>query len=249
MVDDYSPNYMTYNGNLLFHYTRFESCLKILFTKKLLFGDFSRMNDISESFREVFNGYSEDELQKYKSLSFTYDKRGKRAFEIDSLWGYYAEKGNGACLVFDKNKIVKEFNRFKFFHRRGEINYRKDFTNALFLNSDTKRAVVQEIEDRYKDIFFTKSQDWAKENEYRFLIKSEDYVLSSLNIKNALVSVIICLPLEREVKKSYEYNLLRNITTVPILHYHTCLGNKTLTDIDSGKLLWPIQEVDYEIAL
>ena len=109
MEEDYSPNFMTYNGNLLFHYTKFESALKIITTKRLLFGDFSKMNDISESCREVFNELAEEELKKYQSLSFTIDKKGKRAFEIDSLWGYYAEKGNGVCLAFDKKKIFNLF--------------------------------------------------------------------------------------------------------------------------------------------
>ena len=117
MEREYLPNYMTFNGNLLFHYTKFDSVLKIISTKKLLFGDFLKMNDISESCREVFNELAEDELRKFQSLSFTFDKRSKRAFEIDSLWGYYAEKGNGACLVFDRNRIIKEFNRFAVFHR------------------------------------------------------------------------------------------------------------------------------------
>lgn len=58
------------------------------------------MNDISESRREIFDEAAIAELNKYKSLSFTLDKCGKRGFEIDSLWGYYAEKGNGACVSF-----------------------------------------------------------------------------------------------------------------------------------------------------
>ena len=65
MENEPVPNYMTYNGNMLFHYTRFDSALKIISTKILLFGNFTNMNDISESFREVFSEIAEDELQKY----------------------------------------------------------------------------------------------------------------------------------------------------------------------------------------
>lgn len=248
MKDGNPHNYMTYNGNMLFHYTRFESALKIISTKKLLFGDFSKMNDISESCREVFNKLAEEELRKYKSLSFTFDTRGKRAFEIDSLWGYYAEKGNGACLVFDKEKIIKVFNSFDAFHRRGRIRYLRRFTNALFLNARTKSEAIKEIEAKYKDIFFTKSLDWAKENEFRLLIRSEDSSSPYLNIENALIAVIICLPLQNEIKESYEYNVLKQITSLPILHYHTSLGNKNLDDIVSEKLLWPLLDVDYKFA-
>jgi hypothetical protein len=248
MEVEFLPNYMTYNGNMLFHYTRFESALKIISTNQLLFGDFSKMNDISESSREVFNDLAEEELKKYKSLSFTFDTKGKRAFEIDSLWGYYAEKGNGACLAFDRNKLFKEFNRFNDFHRRGKIQYLRNFTNALFLSAKTRGEVVKEIETKYKDIFFTKSLDWTKENEYRLLTKNETLTPPFLNIEKALVAVILCLPLQNEVEDSYEYNLLKKITGVPILHYHTSLGNKTLTDIASKEPLWPLIGVDYQFA-
>ncbi|MBO4611567.1 MAG: DUF2971 domain-containing protein [Bacteroidaceae bacterium] len=248
MSAEFSPNYMTYNGSLLFHYTRFESALKIISTKKLLFGDFSKMNDISESSREVYNELAEEELKKYKSLSFTFDTKGKRAFEIDSLWGYYGEKGNGACLVFEKNKIFKEFNHFDDFHKRGKIQYLRNFTNALFLSAKTRGEAVKEIETKYKDIFFTKSLDWTKENEYRLLTKNETLTLPFLNIEDALVAVILCLPLQNKVKDSYEYNLLKKLTGVPILHYHTSLGNKTLTDIASDEELWPLPDVDYQFA-
>lgn len=248
MDEEYLPNYMTYNGSLLFHYTKFESALKIITTKKLLFGDFSKMNDIAESCREVFNELAEGELKKYKSLSFTFDKRDKRAFEIDSLWGYYAEKGNGACLVFDKKSIIKEFNRFNVFHRRGIINYIRNYTNALFLNAKTKSEAVKEIETKYKDIFFTKSLDWSKENEYRLLVKSEDFSSLYLNIKDSLVAVIICLPLQNNVKETYEFKILKKLANIPILHYHTSLGNKNLHDIESEKLLWPLMDVDYRLA-
>jgi len=248
MEEDYSPNYMTYNGGLLFHYTKFESALKIITTKRLLFGDFSKMNDISESYREVYNELAEDELRKYQSLSFTIDKRDKRAFEIDSLWGYYAEKGNGVCLAFDKKRIIKEFNNINGFHRRGKIHYLRNFTNAIFLNAKTKGEVIKEIEAKYEDIFFTKSLDWTKENEYRLLTKNETFTPSFLNIDDALVAVILCLPLENEVEDSYEYNLLKKLTDVPILHYHTSLGNKTLTDIASKEPLWPLYGVDFQLA-
>ena len=47
MEVEFLPNYMTYNGNMLFHYTRFESALKIISTNQLLFGDFSKTEEKS----------------------------------------------------------------------------------------------------------------------------------------------------------------------------------------------------------
>ena len=50
-----SPNYMTYNGNHLFHFTSFSSSIRIISSNCLIFGDFKNMNDISESRREIFD--------------------------------------------------------------------------------------------------------------------------------------------------------------------------------------------------
>ena len=50
-----SANFMTYNGNHLFHYTSFSSALKIIVSGKLLFGEFKNMNEISEFHREVMD--------------------------------------------------------------------------------------------------------------------------------------------------------------------------------------------------
>lgn len=235
-------NFMTYNGNHLFHYTSFASALKIISSQRLLFGDFKNMNDISESRREVFDDMAIAELNKYKSISFTEDKTGKRGFEIDSLWGYYAEKGKGVCLVFDKSKLISQFKGKTIFQRYGRIKYIKKFTNALFFE-DGNISVDKQIKRKCKDIFFTKSTDWHMENEYRFLIRSEQNNDDYLEYKDALIAVIICMPLAKSIIETCEYKTLKRVADVPILHYHTSLGNKTLTVI-GGDVLWPLFGVD-----
>lgn len=237
-----TPNFMTYTGNHLFHYTTFTSAIKIISSKKLLFGDFKNMNDISESRREVYDEVATEELYKYKSLSFTLDKYTKRGFEIDSLWGYYAEKGNGMCLVFNKSKLITQFKKMDGFKRYGGIKYIKNFTNAVFFNKN-KEPIIKQIEKNYKDIFFTKSIDWRNENEYRLLIRTESERKVSLSFGDALVAIVICMPLVCNIKTTSEYNILKTITNVPVLRYHTSLGNKTLTEIE-GTQLWPLLGTD-----
>lgn len=236
------PNFMTYTGNHLFHYTSFLSALKIISSGKLLFGDFKGMNDISESRREVFDDVANAELNRYKSISFTKDKREKRGFEIDSLWGYYSEKGKGVCLVFDKEKLILQLKKKTQYQRHGQIQYIKNFTNALFFE-DGKESISKQIEREYRNIFFTKSADWRLENEYRFLIRSEQNKEDFLQYEDALIAVIICLPLAKSIIETCEYKILKTCVNVPILHYHTSLGDKTLVDI-RGKVLWPLLGVD-----
>lgn len=240
-----SKNFMTYNGNMLFHFTKFESTLKILATNSLIFGEYENMNDISESRREIYDEELEKEIHLYKTLSFTMDKLNRRAFEIDPLWGYYAEKGNGVCLAFDKEMLIKNFNKLKGFRRHTNIHYLKKFSNAIFGESKLPKI---EVENRYKDIFFTKSKDWKIENEYRFLIRPDVRTLNKINFGDSLVAIIICLPLcsdISEVRETAEYKILKQQTMKPILRYTTNLGSKELWNIETNELLWPLLGVDY----
>lgn len=97
---------MIYSGKHVFHFTKFESALRIITTKSLKFGRFENMNDIAEAKRDVYGMVSPDiilqELAKYQSISLTLDNPSRRGFKIDPLWGHYAQGGNGICLVFDK---------------------------------------------------------------------------------------------------------------------------------------------------
>ncbi len=215
------PNFMTYNGNMLFHFTKFESALKIIATNCLLLGRFENMNDISESRREIFDDELEEEISLYKSLSFTMDRQEKRAFEIDSLWGYYAEKGNGVCLVFDKSKLLEYFKKMDGFRKDGAISYIQDFSNAIFPESTLGLPAREEIEEICEKIFFTKSRDWEVESEYRFLIRPAKDSSIFLDIADSLIAVILCSPLLQDIKNSAEYKIISRQTSLPLLRYTT----------------------------
>ena len=86
------------------------------------FGKMFRMNDLIESNRIVFdrlvaeneedikyNGaYAEREMHRYQQISFSQDRKHDDAvfmgFDLHTMWGLYAERGCGVCLVFDKDK-------------------------------------------------------------------------------------------------------------------------------------------------
>ena len=238
-------NFMTYNGNHLFHFTSLDCACKIIISKQLKFGKFENVNDIAEIKREFFSNVEEDiilkELDKFQFISLTRDKRYKRGFEIDPLWGHYAIKGNGVCLVFDKKKLI---NFFKSTYKKqcwcGPIKYLKHHTNAKFGGNFAKDNIVSEIIRDRKDIFFNKAIDWSYEQEYRLLIRKEDEAFMPLN--DALLAVILCLPKvsDDNYKKTHEFMLLKMICdSTPILHYTTGFGNKEVLD-ENGEKVWPI---------
>ena len=244
--------FMAYSEKHVFHFTKFESALRIIATKSLKFGRFENMNDIAEVKRDVYGMISADiidnELSKYQSISLTLDKSSHRGFKIDPLWGHYAQGGNGVCFVFDKDKlsqmIIEQFGEKA---KIAPIKYMSNFSNAIFTEGDSKEAVEKYIEDNIEDIFFTKSLDWEYEQELRVLIKGDDKDEKLHYGEDTLIAVILCLPKVVNYKDSPEFIILKSMSAnTPILNYTTSIGNKMLID-ENGKLVCDIPGEDLQI--
>ena len=78
------------------------------------------------------------------------------------------------------------------------------------------------------------------------MTRSNIYYKNLLHFEYPLFYIIICMPLQKNIKNSCEYKILRDITTLPILHYQTRLGDKILTEI-GGPILWPLLGVDMHV--
>lgn len=244
-----ASDFMKFSVNNLFHYTSFDSALKIISSNTLKFGLFENMNDVAEVKREYFTNIDieevEFEMKKYKSISFTWDDSNKRGYEIDSLWGYYAQKGNGVCLVFDKSILLTCLEeKSKSYHKR--IEYLNNFSNAIPLNGNNKEEVSRYIAEHIDDLFFTKSLDWKHEHEYRFLLYSSNEE-ETLFLNNSLLAIILCMPKRDEIEDTLEYKILSKLIDLPILHYKTCLGEKGL--FWEGQKLYPVLGRDYNIDI
>lgn len=233
-LGNYLDSFMLYNGNHLFHYTSFEAALKICTSRTLRFGVFSNMNDIAEASRNIGGMLPVDEIEKelakYKSISLTRDKALRRGFAIDPLWGHYAQKGNGVCLVFDREiieaNLAKQFGGRAMMH---PISYLPNATNAIFFDSEKPLELEKEIAQDIEEIFFTKSLDWEYEQEERILLKTEDNE-TLLNFENeALIAAILCLPRTEKYEKSTEFKILKVLLVdKPVLRYNGSLGGYKL---------------------
>ena len=99
----------------LYHYTTFDNAMKIIIGKSLKFGRLPFMNDYLESNkifgcsihsdRHVLDNISE-EILRYQQISLTKDTKEKKGFDISAMWGHYAEKNHGVCIVFNKEKLL-----------------------------------------------------------------------------------------------------------------------------------------------
>ena len=182
-MDDKQKNEMTYNGNHIFHYTSLNAAIKIILSNSLRFGEFANMNDIAESHRDLLDNIDSQTLRRilseYRSISLTEDTSNfERGFAIDCLWGYYAEKGQGVCLVLDKEKLFTIYEQkyaCKGVPECKMIEYVDDHHNLVIAKGDTEEEIRSYVEDNIPEMFYKKNSCWSYEKEIRLLAKSKDH--------------------------------------------------------------------------
>ncbi|UKK56941.1 DUF2971 domain-containing protein [Prevotella communis] len=190
----------------LYHFTTFESACMIIESKRLRFGKLPRMNDLIESNKIVFqrvifnsleddkdNGlFAEEEMRRYQQISFAQDRsvddKIYEGFNLHTMWGLYADKGYGACLVFDKNKL-----------KLAEGDYARDVEYMDYVLPDyafrnkSKKGLKSEIWRNRDEIFFCKRKEWEYEQEYRVIRRAKhEWDDEYLDVSDALSFVILC---------------------------------------------------------
>ena len=174
----------------LYHYTSVSSALKILESNKLRFSELKRMNDINEAYRNIFyvNGVNEKsvnkELSRYKQISFTKDTPNC-GYAIPAMWGHYAERGNGVCLVFDKAKLLSRLTPRM---QAADVRYEKNHNGNITIDNENITAY---FEQHTKEIFFTKTMDWSYEQEFRILIRTNGNGSRYLPLKDSMMAIIM----------------------------------------------------------
>lgn len=203
----------------LYHFTSFDTFVKIWLSKSLRFSSAKNVNDIQEAQNSVTirNFYQTpllhaflEEMGKYKqiSLSMDYDSYIWGCMST-MMWGHYGDKGNGVCLQFDYDKLnIPESCQHK------PISYVDVRSKDVILDSElkTRRDIISFIEQNHVALFFTKTRSWENENEYRIISRE----LDSLDISEALSAVYLtrfdsdeCIFVERLVDGSIPVKSLR----------------------------------------
>lgn len=257
-MNDKQKNEMTYNGNHIFHYTSLDAAIKIILSNSLRFGEFANMNDIAESYRDLLDNIDSQTLRRilseYRSISLTEDtSNSERGFAIDCLWGYYADKGQGVCLVFDKEKLLARYEQqyaCKGVPEDKSIKYIEDYQNLVIAKGNTEEEIRSYVDTHIFEIFYEKDSCWSYEKEIRLLTKSKDNdERCNLPFEDSLIAAIICVQ-SNDYKESEQYRLLSKLKDTygfGIYNYSIELGKRTLQMGD--KTVWPISGVDEEIDL
>lgn len=220
-----------------YHYTTFESAIKILESQKLLFSKFERLNDINESYRPIFCNNKKDRngfnsiIAQYRQISLTIDLQYHRGFGIPAMWGHYADDGNGACIVIDKNKLCTHITDNNY--SSGNVEYNNDYDNSIVIGDEPIKDFLQKYEH---ELFFKKSYDWSYEQEFRIISK---YANESISLKGCLIAIIIYTAIDIQqndsIWNSLNYGILHKIEpSLPILEFSRWFGKQQLIDSNSN---------------
>ena len=200
----------------LYHYTTLESFLKIWVTKKLLFSNSSRMNDILESnkslsvslgSKDIWQEYH-DAVYSYKQISLTMDYDSYiRGSMSRMMWGHYGQKGDGVCIELDPYRINFDNTIAK------AVSYSNTALSLPVLPSNIrdKEDIEKYLLDNKDLFFFIKTEDWSGENEFRIVSNT----LESLDISNAITNVYVtsCWSLTCQCVEEI-------VKDVPVLFFH-----------------------------
>lgn len=247
----------------LYHFTSFDTAKLILESNKLRFGRLNNMNDIHENDKIVFHNSNGqeikefpaellnmfyDEIYKYRQISLSSDSNeGKLGFDLHQMWGLYAQKCEGVCLVFDKKELPKEIH--------GDwVKY--DITEKMesfcITSSQTPTSIYTEVNRRISDIFFHKRKEWEHEQEYRFLKRCpnpnrEEY----LWFGNALKFIILSSKLQNVDEVRYVNNIKEiraKAHGIPVLIYGNGLLDYSLITHDGNDEIWNSNE-GYDVLI
>lgn len=234
----------------LYHYTTFNSALKILITQTLQFSYLANMNDIYEQSKLFF--YAEDahhnvsnffvkEIAKYKQISLTEDSpldNGRKGFDIPAMWAHYADKGNGVCLVFDKKKLLRHV-RSNWLN--GQVKYIREFDNNIVASEvKTKQDVVNFIKNKSNEIFLCKSEDWAYEQEFRIVAKTS---VRALDVSDCIMCVLI---MERTFEELEQRKNIFSKVGYSAYQYSNFLGNILIKDGENQ--IYPNHNIEIDLS-
>ena len=243
------------NMKKLYHYTKFDTAIKILESHSLRFGRLHNMNDIHENDKlsyvdttgTLINSFPSDvldaidcEMAKYRQISLTADddKQEKLGFDLHQMWGLYADKGQGVCLVFDKDMLCKQIDD-AVLHKI--VSYDTSVESFYIANSNDSQSIQRNIQKLAEKLFFHKRKEWEHEQEYRLIKRCSNLEkVEYVDYGEALKYIILNSVIENteSVKLKNIEKLNKHTQRVPILVYGNGLLDYSLIDINHTEIIW-----------
>ena len=187
----------------LYHYTKFDSFLKIIETMTLRSTPLAKMNDLNEASVE-FVDWNRDFLLLLQAekhikndcsvICFTknYMTEGvcQEGGNHPAMWAHYADDSNGVCIVLDEKALIENNKDLlsEYFHKIEDVCYYHKCSPDDSIVEGEYSNVSDFLQKNYKELFFKKHVDWSYEKETRLLIESTKVYL---NIKGAIKFIIL----------------------------------------------------------
>lgn len=238
---------MSFNTNrdYFYHYTSFEAAVKIVASRKLLFSNIEKVNDINESSapNAIANNPAElEELQpfflSFTQISLTMDVGKHKGFDIPAMWGHYAQRGSGACLVIDKQELIEEISSRGLYSK--EVVYDVAAPCDIYYDKNKYGSPEVFITTQRDELFFRKSHDWEYEQEYRIIAIDDNPC--PLSIQKSLCGVILFSRTPERFLESIEYQTFSALAKdLFICRYSSGGVRGTLYDDNNQSLIPPIK--------
>lgn len=206
--------------NYLCHYTSFTNLCSILSTMTLRISSYRNSNDIAEldsNISCILNSNKTNEVEEYIAnqcgyISFSTnildvekDIISKVGYLIPSMWGIYADKSKGACLVLDE-EILKKENQKELLGAEWydfiDVSYAPWQSLKLVSAKETTQSIVK---NNYCHLLGFKHYSWSCEQERRLIGVG---LPNTISLKNGVIKGIVLGKNVSEKNKKMLYSIL-----------------------------------------
>lgn len=172
----------------LYHFTTFDNFMSIIRSMKIRFSSIDRVNDPSEKMIITRKMLNRADVERYlmkncKMVSFTKDTHNHQR-----MWAQYASEG--VCIKIDSRKFIEEnegtIEKYNIIANEVEYKIQKGREEREKIKDDKIHGYISESEMQdfaichAKEILFTKDKDWENEQEYRFIILTNENINFSI---------------------------------------------------------------------
>ena len=149
--------------------------------------------------------------QDYSLPETAIDEDAFRGWAHSSAWAHYGDRHGGVCLRFNRPQLVEQFHTQLGTHGRcleGAVEYPVQRFSAL-PTEPLDMGQIQEfgidavaslyVEKFHRELYFTKSHDWANESEFRLIFVDQSELPVYLDVTKCLTGVVLgdAFPVER----------------------------------------------------
>lgn len=133
-------------------------------------------------------------------------------FDNKRLWDYYTNGFRGYVAVYDDNSIKNSIKEAKLEYLDGKVDYSNQKHDYTYMFDKFLKGKIDEL--AYIPSFFTKTEDWKEEQEYRFVLSTPEHFEGRKGFELSVIpsEVIIGYKMSKENRtKIYIWSIENNI--------------------------------------